>query len=803
MSVIWYKVWSDLWDNKVRTLLAVLSIAIGVFAIGATFGMANQMLPGMDAAHQAVNPSHINMFLADPIDEDVAIGLKSIRGVKDVEVGATETVRYKLHPDDEWDTAMVYMRQDYTDQSYDVVQLKKGAWPEERRYGIERLSSQHFGVDIGDTVIFEVDNRPKEFPINGLVRHPFVPPPQFGGQAVFLAGPEGMVRFGLEEGEYSQVMVQVEPYSAEFAREIASKIKDRLGDQGYQIAMTFYQDPKEHWGRFIMVGINMVLQVLAVISLLASVVLVLNTMTALITQQTDQIGIIKAIGGTTGRIIKIYLTSVVVYGTLALLISLPLGAIAAYATTRWLLNIFNIDYATFQYSREAVIIQVVSALGVPLLAALWPILSGATITVREAIASYGLGGGNFGSNWFDRMIEYIGRKFLSAPYAIALGNMFRRKGRLILTQLVLITAGAMFLAVMSLSTSIDLTIETELGRRNYDIILNFEGEKRRDRTVELAEAVEGVEKAELWFEHNVSILPYGQRPGAVAGVGATLTGVPNGSDMFQPWIVRGRWLDPREGRAVVMLKDVAEEHGFAVGDMVTLDIGELGDSDWQIVGLYQSLLSDDIGSSSPLYANADAIYGATTKHNVGNALRVRTEYHNKLYVESMTAYLKDMFIARNMDIFVSMTLPELRDNINSQFNLVIVMLLVLAVIVAAVGGIGLMGSLSISVVERIKEIGVMRAIGAKTPTILGMFVMEGMLQGLLSWLIVVPVSFFLGRPMAAGLGQAMFGADLSYQYNVSAVIVWLVVILVISFLASVLPSRSATTISVRDSLAYQ
>jgi putative ABC transport system permease protein len=119
-----------------------------------------------------------------------------------------------------------------------------------------------------------------------------------------------------------------------------------------------------------------------------------------------------------------------------------------------------------------------------------------------------------------------------------------------------------------------------------------------------------------------------------------------------------------------------------------------------------------------------------------------------------------------------------------------------------VGGIGLMGSLSISVVERTKEIGVMRAIGARSASVIGMFMMEGILQGLFSWAVAVPISFALGRPLADLLGITMFDAKLDYQYNYNAVIVWLIVILVISTLASVLPARNATRISVRDSLAY-
>ncbi len=122
---------------------------------------------------------------------------------------------------------------------------------------------------------------------------------------------------------------------------------------------------------------------------------------------------------------------------------------------------------------------------------------------------------------------------------------------------------------------------------------------------------------------------------------------------------------------------------------------------------------------------------------------------------------------------------------------------------ALVGGIGLMGSLSISVVERTREIGVMRAIGAGSGTMMGMFVMEGVLQGLLSWAMAVPISFVIGKPMANALGQAIFTANLDYTYNFKAVMIWLVIVLVVSILASILPARNATIISVRESLAYE
>lgn len=800
MSVIWNKVWSDLWDNKIRTLLAVLSIASGVFAIGAIFGMVDQLITGMDTAHQATSPSHIQMFLTDRIDEDTAIRLKSIDGIDDIEVMNEVTVRYKIHPDDEWQRGSLVMRDDYDDQTYDILQLKEGDWPSKNHIGIERLSSQHFGIDIGDEIIFELDKTDRPLAITSKIRHPFVPPPQFGGDAYFFVDAQGLERFNIPDGEFGQIKARVSPYSLELAKDVASEIKDRLAKEDKGVAITFFQDPDEHWGRMFVEGLNLVLQILAVVSVFASVILVINTLTALITQQTHQIGIIKAIGGRAGTIIKIYLAGVLVYGLLALFISLPLGAFLAFELTQWFLNLFNIDYAVFQVSTRAIVYQVIAAIIAPLLAALWPVLNGAALTVREAVASYGLGSGKFGTSKIDRFVEHLGQKFLSGPYAVALGNMFRRKGRLILTQLVLIMAGTMFLIVMSLSASITYTLDNDFTRRNYDMFFAFEEDQRLDRTLDMAQSVNGVENAELWFTQSASILKQGQRA-SEAGLGAALVGVPDNSDIYKPLIVEGRWLLPGDGNAIVMNKETADENDIKLGDVVTLDLNELGDDEWQVVGLYQVIFGGGFNTDD-IFAPLDSVFAATKKYNQGSLLRVRTQYHSDSYTEAVRDHLANLYARRNMDVIFSETLPQTRASADAQFSITTTMLLALAVIVALVGGIGLMGSLSISVVERTREIGVMRAIGARTRTIMGMFVMEGILQGLFSWAVSVPLSILIAGPLANALGQAMFEANLDYRYSLGAVVIWLVIILIISTLASIVPARNATSISVRDSLAY-
>jgi putative ABC transport system permease protein len=155
-----------------------------------------------------------------------------------------------------------------------------------------------------------------------------------------------------------------------------------------------------------------------------------------------------------------------------------------------------------------------------------------------------------------------------------------------------------------------------------------------------------------------------------------------------------------------------------------------------------------------------------------------------------------------VDFYTTTAKLEERDFADNQFSTVITMLVNLSMLIAVVGGIGLMGSLGISVVERRREIGVMRAIGAGSGSIRGVMIMEGVLQGLLSFIVAVPLAYLLAQPLARALGQTMLGVDLDYAFNYPMIIIWLLAILVSAVIASILPSRSATRVSVRESLAY-
>ena len=799
MGVIWHKIWFDIWHNKTRTLLAVLSIAAGVFAVGAIFGMGELLSVNLDKSHQAVLPTHINVMLTTLVDEDVLLNLRDVPGVEDIEPYNSVTILYKLRPEDDWRQGVIQMRRNFEDQRYELLQLRQGNWPHRKNdVAVERMAAQFLNIGIGNKVIFKINDKERILPITGLIRHPFVPPPQFMDLAFFFMNSEGMERLDIPDGKYGSFYVRVTPYSPDYAHEVASEIKDKLGKQDIGVAAFVYEDPEKHWGRAFFDGITLVQKLLALICVAISAVLVYNTLSNLITQQINQIGIIKAIGGQTQTIVGIYLISALIYGILALAISLPIGAIAATRITQVFLGLFNIDYTRFEISKEAVTFQALSAILAPLLAGLPPTLQGARVTVCEAIASYGLGG-KYGSSRVDRFVEGMGQ-WLPSYYATALGNMFRNKGRLLLTQFVMISAGSAFIIVMSLNASLALTLDKFFARRQYDTTIQFAQNQRASRITTLAYFVPGVEQVELHFVQSASMFITGQLA-KEAGIGMNIEGIPSNSEYYTPLIVAGRWFTQGEGRVVVLNRESAKKNNVKVGDTITLDLGELGEDKWKVIGLYDPVFVSNYLADT-IYAPQETLYKVTKKYNQGSILLIRTARHDAEFTADLTMRLKNIFEGDGLKVVDSQTQPAARQTNEWQFSTVTWMLLALSIIVAVVGGIALMGAISIGVIERTKEIGVLRAVGARSSIILGIFIMEGILQGLLSWFISIPISLVASPIVAKSLGQVMFGATLDYAYNWPAVAVWLGIILVISILASILPARGATRISVRDSLAY-
>ncbi len=170
--------------------------------------------------------------------------------------------------------------------------------------------------------------------------------------------------------------------------------------------------------------------------------------------------------------------------------------------------------------------------------------------------------------------------------------------------------------------------------------------------------------------------------------------------------------------------------------------------------------------------------------------------------QSIERDLRDFFKAQGIDVSGTDTALEEQANANAQFSILTTLLLIMTFLIAVVGSFGLSGTLSINVLERRREIGVMRAVGASSGDVGFIFMGEGLLLGVLSWAQAVPLSLLTARYFTQAIGEVI-DFPVVYHYSFTGVWIWLAVVVVLSLLASGLPARRATQISVRESLAYE
>jgi putative ABC transport system permease protein len=790
MSIAWRKVWRDLWHNKFRTVLVVLSTAVGVFALGLVFGLSGVMRARMTESHQAGNAPHIEMYTSW-FDQDVVEATLREPGVADAEGEVREGFRWKFEGEDEWRDGTIIARADYKAQRMYPIELLEGVWPDGRALAVERMSASHFDLPIGTTIVVEYGRHERTLTIESVIRHPYTPPPQLSmGDATFCASMETLAwLFDRPEG-YNTLNVQVDAFSQERAEEVTERLKDRLEGIGVEVGYNDIVDPEVHWAQEMMDAIFLILGVLGVLALGLSGFLVINTMNAIVTQQVWQIGVMKAVGATGGRVTRFYLTIALIYGLLALSVAVPLGAVGAHLMAVWMLDFFNIFAGDFRIVETAVVIQIVVGLIVPLLAALVPVVGGARISAHKAISTYGLGGG-FGRGLLDRLLGRL--RHLPRPLALSMRNTFRRKARVALTLLSLILGGVMFILVMSVGDSFSNTLDVLLSDFGFDVLVVFDRTYRMERLVKATESVPGVINVEVWDVRGATLaLDNGEE------IQGQLWGVPDHSKMFDPRITEGRALRPDDGNAILLNSKIAADEGFAVGDEVTLTIGG-EETTWQVVGLVVNINNSQHDNFVPFDAMAKEIGNA----NRGAFLMANSAEHTSEAQARLIEDMRAVYAEHRLKPVYFQSAVETREQGEAQFEIVVTLMLAMAILAAAVGGIGLMGTMSINVVERGREIGVMRSIGATSLSVAGIFVVEGMFVGALSWLLALPISYPGALAFSSVVGTAVLEMPLDFKFSVDGVVLWLGIVLALSAVASLWPALRATRVSVREALAYE
>lgn len=795
----WRKVLRDIAGNKTRTLLVVLSIAIGTAAIGMVLGTQRVISSDLEMIYRETNPFSFSVYTSG-FDERLVDAVRKIPEVKDVEGLSGLSLRYQVGSEadgtQQWKDIAVTIVDDFEEVRINRIFPEQGAWPAPKHtILVERASLGLTGKQTGDRLTVQnYAGKTFEVEIAGTVHELSQPGGSFINQAFAFADRETMRWLGY--GDYYSrlnVVVAGDASDAAYVRSVVDLVEAKVEKSGVSLGYTYIPPAGQHWFQPYLTPMSALMLIIGALSLFISALLVINTISALLTQHIRQIGVMKAIGARGSQIAGMYLAAVLVYGLLALLVAIPLSWFAARGMVNFLTSFVNFDVENFRMAGGVIALQVVIALAVPAVAALIPIRSGVRITVREAINNYGLENGKFGKGRFDRLLGNV--TFLSSPAAISLRNTFRRKSRLALTLITLILASAVFIAVATVYSSLLYTLDIALAYFNYDLSVNFSRSYRNEQIQAAVEEIPWVKGAESWGFAGTRMV----REDGSASPSYTLVAPPLNTAMIKPVLIAGRWLLPEDDNAVVVNSDVLrEDPDLEVGDEIVLDI-EDRETNWTVVGIVRSQLTQP----PLLFTNYD--YFARLTGEVGRAYSIylQTEPNDP---RSQAVYSKEIetrLERAGLQVSGVSATSDLRTMIIQQFNMLIVFLLIMALVLALSGGLGLMATMSLNVLERRREIGVMRAIGASDGTVARIVVLEGLLTGLISFFFGTLLSLPLGRALSDMVGSSFLRAALSYKFSVEGTALWLVIILLIAGAASLMPARSASRVTVREVLAYE
>lgn len=794
------KVLRDLWLNKSRTLLVALSIAVGTFAVGVIINSQLVLSQSLNETYESTDPAHAYLMLNAPFEENLIESIRHMETIKEAEARRTVIVRIQTGPE-EWLNMQLVVVPDFEDVRLSKIGPDTGsAWPPaDRQIWIERSALAMTNAAVGDVVTLKTPSgKVRELPVGGLSY-------DLQGSLFVLGGVSyGHITMNTlewlgEDPNFNEVHIRAtgDVSDSAYLKEVVDGVQDKVERSGIGVLIAFIQPPGQLPADYVVQAVLAILGAVGFLALMLSGFLVVNTVSAVMTQQVRQIGIMKTYGAKRWQLVPMYLFMVILYGLLALLIALPLSLVSSYYLTKLIGNLLNFDLSRFEVSVPAILVQGFVAIIIPILAGLVPVLNGTRISIQTAINSEG-GGGSFGRSRLDRWLTgplgQLLTGWMSRPAIISLRNTFRKKRRLILTLITLIIGGTVFMSVSSLQSSLDSTMNSWLDYFQYDVAVQFARPYRLEAAQQALSNVPGVVEVEgFGFENGRRLRPDGTNSGNII-----IYAPPADSTMIKPSLIEGRWIKTGERNTIVVNTFVLQsEPDIKVGDEIVLKIKGTEQA-WLVVGVVNG------GSPTP---NAFMDYEVLSRlvGDVGMApmVMVKTEEHSAAYQTEMSTVIEDAITAKGFRVGAVAPAALDRQTIESIFIIIFVLLSLVAVILAIVGGLGLMGTMSINVLERTREIGVMRAVGASTRSILRIVVFEGMLVGGISWLIGTFLSLPISRYLSTMVGEEFLNSSLDYRFSTSGMLLWLLLVVVLAGIASFLPARRASRVTVREVLAYE
>lgn len=781
----WRKAWRDLGRHRARSLLVAAAMALALTGAGIVLNSWALIEHATDAGYRASLPVSATITVDGAIDAATLAQVRSMPAVGTARLRRTWTLSARA--EGAWQNAVFYAFDDFNAPGIGRLQ-PEGPWPPpDGQWVIERSSLDFAGATVGEAASLRRPGaEPQAMTVAGLVRDVSLAPGWMDHVVYGYATPATLQRLGAPPG-FDELQLRVRDERADRAaiRRITAEAVAVMQQRGLRVTDIDVPEPGVHVHAAQMNSVLMTQGAFGVLALVVCSFLVVNLIHAMLASQAREIAVMKTLGGSPTVVARLYLVQALLLGLLAALPALPVALLVARRYASFKAEMLNFPLDGHWLPWGAMALQLLVALALPVAAAAWPIRRASRVPVGEALRDIGIvaPGQALASA---RRIRFGG---WPRPLLLALGNAFRRRQRMVLTLLALAVGGAVQLGAANLRGAVIASTDLLFEGQRYDVLMRQVDPQPAARLEAVARAVEGVAQAEAWRGRRAVL--------ADGSESLRLIGVPDDTATLRPNLTEGRWLAAADGDALVVSRGLLRRHPqWQVGQAISLRIDGTVRL-WTIVGLVDS------GPQPVAYtrrSRLDALAGDT----LAGSLVVAFDGARSDAVQlDGISRLRNALAEAGMPVASSQRVVEGRRSYEDHLLLVVQFLGAMGWLMVGVGAISLASTMGLAVLERRRELGVMRAIGALDGTTMAMVQVEGLVITLLAWLAALPLSVPMSLLLADAFGRVMFPLPAPWWPDPAAALRWLLVMVPVSFVACAWPAWRAARAPVSASLAYE
>lgn len=787
-SALFKKSVTDLTRRKARAVFAVLTLAIAVASVG-IFAAPSLMNQAMQKEVQANQLPDLTLSTKPLVV--TSSDLTALEGLPNVTaVGAHSYFQTRAWIGERRVKALVVGVPDYTNQQVNVVSVVSGAAPTSVSVltDVQNGKQGRYSGTTGDSIrIVGIGDRTLTVPVSGVGRN------LIGGQqasdgdlVVLYSTPDLITRLGVDPG-YSTLEFRLRDTSKPAAARTVDGVKSYLAAntafKGFS-DLPALREPGSYPGKDIFEQLASLMNVFTVLALLSALVLISNTMSTLIGEQRREIGMMKAIGGTKKQIRRIYLRTALLLGGVGSIVGVGLGVLIANAIVRYFGESFFAISPGFGVVVPVVIASVLLGLAAPPLASLPAIRRGARIPVREGLEEVPALEGS--QAFVDRALRRL--DFLPRTAQIGIRSITRRARRSLTTVVQIGLAVGTLLAVLALVNSVTTTTNTVWNGAKFDVLLNTAVGKQFDaKAVQIMQTTPGVAKTQPMLTNAVKF----------QGDDATVTGFMQ-QPLFEQEMVDGRWYTAAEAASgahvAVIAKNLARTSGTGVGDTVTLQTAT-GPATFRVIGITSSQWNNGVNFYVPLQTLKTVLDTDTVN---GYFVAMTSADHG--VIDRTTTRLEDRLTENGYAVGTTVKYSSQEQNVQANRRISSA-IAILGLLVVAISMVGLINAITMSVLERTREIGVLRCIGARARDIRRIFTAEGITVSLAGWLLGIPIGYVLAR-MFIWLMLKIVKLEFAFTFPPVNLLIALGGTLVLALLIMRIPLRRAVRFKPGEAIRY-